>query len=203
LKELTRSYLAISKDLIRVMNRLKALYRSRGIACGGTLVYAPRQRSEWLGRITEAGGRRRAEHFYQELDALQALRQEVRRDLLAESGKHSATELLCQIPCIGPIRAAQLIALIQTPHRFRTKRQLWTYSGLGLETHASAQYRYVEGQLQRSRNRSNSVDLIRTTTTISKIFLRVRQQRPASPLDHSAISTRFCSSRAEGQPWHV
>jgi transposase len=74
LKELTRSYLAISKDLIRVMNRLKALYRSRGIACGGTLVYAPRQRSEWLGRITEAGGRRRAEHFYQELDALQALR---------------------------------------------------------------------------------------------------------------------------------
>jgi transposase len=44
-----------------------------------------------------------------------------------------------------------LIALIQTPHRFRTKRQLWTYSGLGLETHDSAQYRYVEGQLRRSK----------------------------------------------------
>ncbi len=44
-----------------------------------------------------------------------------------------------------------LIALIQTPHRFRTKRQLWTYSGLGIETHDSAQYRYVEGQLQRSK----------------------------------------------------
>jgi hypothetical protein len=42
-------------------------------------------------------------------------------------------------------------ALIQTPHRFRTKRQLWTYSGLGLETHDSAQYRVVEGQLQRSK----------------------------------------------------
>ena len=24
------------------------------------------------------------------------------------------------------------VALIQTPHRFRSKRQLWTYSGLGL-----------------------------------------------------------------------
>jgi hypothetical protein len=32
--------------------------------------------------------------------------------------------LLRQIPSIGPIRAALLIALIQTPHRFRTKRQL-------------------------------------------------------------------------------
>ena len=44
-----------------------------------------------------------------------------------------------------------MVAVMQTPHRFRTKRQLWTYSGLGLETHDSAQYRVVEGQLQRSK----------------------------------------------------
>jgi transposase len=62
-----------------------------------------------------------------------------------------AAKLLRQIPCIGPIRAGLLIALIQTPHRFRSKRQLWTYSGLGIETHDSAQYRYVRGQLQRSK----------------------------------------------------
>ena len=60
-----------------------------------------------------------------------------------------------------------MTALIQTPFRFRTKRQLWTYSGLGLETHDSAQYRYVEGQLQRSKkpvqlrglNRNHNHDL--------------------------------------------
>src|SRR5262249_36123937 len=79
----------------------------------------------------ERGVRRRAEFFYQQLDALRALRQGVRRDLLAESRKHDATKLLRQIPSIGPIRAALLIALMQTPHRFRTKRQLWTYRGLG------------------------------------------------------------------------
>jgi transposase len=151
LKELSRSYLTISKDLGRVMNRVKALYRSWAIPCAGTQVYAPRHRPEWLSKITEAGVRRRAEHYYQQLDALQALRHEVRKDLLVESQKHNATKLLRQVPCIGPIRAAQLVALMQTPHRFRTKRQLWTYSGLGLETHDSAQYRYVEGQLQRSK----------------------------------------------------
>src|SRR6516225_5507295 len=133
------------------MNRVKALYRSWAIPCAGTQVYAPRHRSEWLGKITEVGVRRRAEHYYQQLDALQALRREVRKDLLVESRKHNASQLLRQVPCIGPIRAAQLVALMQTPHRFRTKRQLWTYSGLGLETHDSAQYRYVEGQLQRSK----------------------------------------------------
>src|SRR5467141_942185 len=46
LKELARSYLTINKDLTRVMNRLKALYRSRGIPCAGSEVYAPRHRSE-------------------------------------------------------------------------------------------------------------------------------------------------------------
>jgi transposase len=151
LRELSRSYLTISKDLTRVMNRIKALYRSWAIPCGGTQVYALCHRSIWLSKITETGVRCRAVHFYRQLDALQPLRREVRRDLLAESRKHSATKLLRQIPCIGPVRAAQLIALIQTPHRFRTKRQLWTYSGLGLETHDSAQYRYVEGQLRRSK----------------------------------------------------
>ena len=150
LKELARSYLTINKDVTRVMNRLKALYRSWGIVCAGTEVYAPRHRPEWLGKISEAGVRRRAEHTYQQLDVLRRLRQEVRRDLLLEGKKHKAWRLLRLIPGIGPIRAALLIALIQTPHRFRTKRQLWTYSGLGLETHDSAQYRVVEGQLKRS-----------------------------------------------------
>ena len=150
LKELARSYLTINKDVTRVMNRLKALYRSWGIVCAGTEVYAPRHRPEWLGKISEAGVRRRAEHTYQQLDVLRRLRQEVRRDLLLEGKKHKAWRLLRLIPGIGPIRAALLLALIQTPHRFRTKRQLWTYSGLGLETHDSAQYRVVEGQLKRS-----------------------------------------------------
>src|SRR3989441_636778 len=44
-----------------------------------------------------------------------------------------------------------LVALIQTPHRFRTKRQRWAYSGLALETRTSAEYRYVEGQVRRSK----------------------------------------------------
>src|SRR5712675_2593762 len=151
LKELSRSYLTISKDLGRVMNRLKALYRSWAIPCAGTQVYAPRYRSEWLAKIHEAGVRRRAEIYYQQLDALRSLREQVRRDLLAEGRKHSAMKLLRQIPSIGPIRAVLLIALIQTPHLFRTKRQLWAYCGLALKTSTSGEYRIVEGRLKRSK----------------------------------------------------
>jgi len=151
LKELARSYLAISKDLGRVRSRLKAIYRSWGIPCTGKQVYAPRHRSEWLDKIAEAGVRRRAEFYYQQFDALGTLRLEVRGELLAEAEKHDAWKLLRQIPFIGPIRAALLIALIQTPHRFRTKRQLWTYGGVGIETSSSANHRVVDGQLERKK----------------------------------------------------
>jgi transposase len=141
----------ISQDLNRMMNRIKALYRGWGIACGGTQVYAPRYRQEWLEKIEHAGVRRRAQLLYQQLDGLQTLRRTLRPELLAESRKHQAAKLLRQIPCIGPIRAARFLALMQIPHRFRSKRQLWTYSGLGMETRDSAQYCFVHGQLRRAK----------------------------------------------------
>jgi transposase len=151
LRELARSYLTIVKDLSRVMNRLKALYRSWAIPWAGRDVYYGRHRAEWLAKIREAGVRRRAEQLYQQLDMLQHLRQQARRELLAESRKHPITAKLRQIPFLGPVRAAMAVALIQTPHRFRSKRQLWAYSGLALETRISGEYRYVEGQLRRSK----------------------------------------------------
>jgi transposase len=57
--------------------------------------------------------------------------------------------------------------LIQTPHRFRTKRQLWTYSGFGIETYGSAEHRFIKGELQRTKkpvpirglNRNHNHDL--------------------------------------------
>src|ERR1700726_3502159 len=189
LRELARSYQTISKDLTRVMNRMKALYRGWGIPCAGTQVYAARSREEWLTKIPQAGVRRRAELLYQQLDGLQILRRNVRPEFLAESRKHKASKLLRQIPCIGPIRAARLIGLMQTPHRIRSKRQLWTYSGLGVETHDSAQFRFVSGQLQRSRKPQQIRGLNRNHNHEMKEISRVRPPGPAVAGDRSTIST--------------
>jgi transposase len=151
LRELGRSYLTVTKDLTRVMNRLKALYRSWAIPCAGEKVYSPRHRNAWLEKLSEAGVRRRAEQLYQQLDMLLQIRKEARRELLTESRKHPAHHLLQQIPRLGPIRVALLIALLQTPHRFRTKRQLWAYCGLALQTRSSGEYQFRRGQLQHSK----------------------------------------------------
>src|SRR3989475_1704295 len=92
-RELARSYLAITRDLTRVMNRLKALYRSWAIPCAGQQVYAPRYRSEWLGKRKGDGVRRRAALYYQQLDAVDFLRYEVRSGLVAPELQNHANEL--------------------------------------------------------------------------------------------------------------
>jgi hypothetical protein len=71
--------------------------------------------------------------------------------MLAESRRYAAQKILCSIPSLGPVRAALLMALLGTPHRFRGKRQLWTYAGLALVTRSSADYRVANGELVRSR----------------------------------------------------
>jgi transposase len=153
LKELGRSYSTLTKDSTRVMNRIKSVYRSWAIPCAGASVYSRRHRAEWLAQLVEPGVRIRAEHLYEQLDSLEPVRQAARRELLRESRQHAAVKLLRQIPAIGPIRSALLVAILQTPHRFRTKRQLWAYSGFAVQTYDSGEYRVVRGKLQRNRER--------------------------------------------------
>ena len=75
LKELGRSYLTLTQDSTRVMNRIKSVYRSWAIPCAGTSVYSRRHRAEWLAQLVEPGVRKRAEHLYQQLDSLEPVRQ--------------------------------------------------------------------------------------------------------------------------------
>src|SRR2546422_6230805 len=123
LKELGRSYLALTKDSTRVMNRIKSVYRSWAIPCAGTSVYGRRHRAEWLAKLVEPGVRIRAEHLYEQLDSLEPVRQAARRELLRESRKHAAGELLCQISAIGPHRSPPPGAFLQDPPPLPTKRQ--------------------------------------------------------------------------------
>ena len=109
------------------MSRLKALYRSHAIPATGKKAYGRRHREAWRAQLRGAGLEGRARRLYQELDALQALRREAKRDLMTECRKHKAAKWLRSVPYLGPIRAALLIGRVQTPHRFRTKRQ---FSGL-------------------------------------------------------------------------
>jgi len=124
----------------------------RGINCDGDEVYQKRKRVKWLAQLTESGVRRRAESLYQQLESLDLIVAGARKQLLAESRKQKATRLLRQMPTLGPIWTALIIAAVDTPHRFRTKRQFWAYCGLAVVTRSSADYWFdKKGELRKSR----------------------------------------------------
>src|SRR5215468_12621691 len=135
LKELVRGYETLCRDSQRTMARIKAIYRARGIRTPGRSVYQPKQRERWLELLTDAGIRQRAAWLYEQLDQLKPLRREAKQAMLAESRRHRAVSLLRTIPQMGPIRCAFIVATVDTPHRFRTKRQFWSYVGLAVVTH--------------------------------------------------------------------
>src|SRR6266511_4109698 len=125
LKELTRTYRNLVEDSTRVMLRLKALFRARGIPTAGTAGYHSRHRAHWLARLLEAGARFRAEALYAELDVLRTLRPKAKAAMVTEARRDPAWPVLRTIPFLGSVRVALLLATMQTPWRFRNKRQLW------------------------------------------------------------------------------
>jgi transposase len=198
LKELTHSYLYLVQDTTRVMNRLKALFRARGISCNGRMVYQAGQREQWLKLLTQAGARQRAALLYQQLELLQPLRKAAHQALLAESRRQPASGTLRQIPGLGPTRVALLQAIVQTPYRFRSKRPFWSYVGLAVVTHASAEYRIIDGRVCRSRNAVATRGLNHTHNRILKEVFKSAatgaiQRDPAFKLAYFRLTQRGIS----------
>ena len=84
---------------------------------------------------------------------LQRLSEEAEKELVTEARKHAATRILRSVPGIGPIRAAMILGVAGTPHRFRTKRQFWGYCGLAVVTADELGVPMVDGRVCRSKKR--------------------------------------------------
>jgi hypothetical protein len=150
LRELARTYGMVTRDVARVKNRLKSFFRSRGVTCTGTAVYsAPgrAKRAEQLSPSTRAS----IDLLGRELDHLIALKKEAEQAMLRESSRHPISRILETAPGLGPVRVAQLLPIVVTPHRFRTKRQFWAYCGFGVVTRSSADWIQESGQWIRRR----------------------------------------------------
>lgn len=151
LKELARCYESLVQDRTRVKNRLKAIYRGRGINCEGQKVYNVKQRERWLQQLSEPGVRYRAENLYTQLESLNQQVVRATQELLRECRKQQASVLLRSVPTLGPISVAMIIATCDTPHRFRSKRQFWRYCGFAVVTRSSADQYFEKGELRSRR----------------------------------------------------
>ncbi len=139
LRELSRIHMTLVGDVVRAQSRIKSLYRSRGVLVSGVNVYGARQRENWQKQLCSSA-QTRATRLYAHLDFLLEQKKQAESDLVREAKKHPIVRILETAPGFGPIRAARVVPIVVTPHRFRTKRQFWSYCGLGIVTRSSSDW---------------------------------------------------------------
>jgi transposase len=172
LHDYSRAYLNALEDSTRAMQRLKALYRARGVAVAGERVYSAAHREEWLNRLSDRGARLRAELLLAQIDLLRELRPRAQAVMVREARRDPVYEVLHSIPFFGPVRISLLMATMKTPWRFRTKRNLWAYAGLAVVTETSAEYAYVHGRPVRRRRKPLTRGLNKNYNRVLKNVLK-------------------------------
>lgn len=150
LREIARTHTMIVQDVVRVQNRIKALLRSRGVAVSGKSVYSEKGREEYVEKLPDAS-RGAAKMLFAQYDAVEEIRRNAEKELVVEAHRHATSRLLETCPGLGPIRVAQLMPIVVSPARFRTKRQFWSYCGLGIVMRSSSDWvRTTEGGWSRA-----------------------------------------------------
>ena len=150
LREAVRLEGKLLQDEVRSKQRLKSLYRRRGVACINDEVYSPKLREAWNLKLPHSV-RPSAELQGRELDLLLDLQQTAEQQMFAAAKKFPMWRKLRTVPGIGKKRAAQLLAIVVTPHRFRTKRLFWSYCGLGVVTRSTSDWvRQSNGKMVRA-----------------------------------------------------
>ena len=143
LRELSRVHSMLVRDVVRVQSRLKAMYRGRGIATPGKGVYSPRGREDWLAKLP-VSCRGATGRLYEQYDALQQIKKAAEAEMVVEAAKQPIAKVLATAPGLGRIRVAQLLPIVVTPHRFRTRRQFWAYCGLAIVMRSSSDWVQTE-----------------------------------------------------------
>lgn len=153
LKEAVKAHRAMSRDVARSKNRLRAIFRLRGIRGFGQDLYDAASREPWLERLKSAR-RQRAELYAQQLDGQLALLDQAEATLRESTRRCPIVGILATAPGIGLVRASQTVATVVAPRRFRSKRQFWAYCGLAVVNHTSAEWKPDnQGGFRRKRRR--------------------------------------------------
>ena len=143
LRRLAIHYSRMKGERSRVIQRLRALYFECGIRVKTARATPERVP---LGRLRAPGAKQVARSYLRQLETLTELTREARTALVSFAQRSSDFSLLQTIPYVGEIRASELLAIVETPHRFRSLRAFWAYGGLGVVQKISSEHRIENGR---------------------------------------------------------
>src|SRR6266404_5035 len=117
---------------------IKARYRQWGVLkLHGLKVFSKTWRQEYLPQLPAEEERRMMLRLYAQHDHAVAQWKETFKEVERVGKEFWEVQQFERIPGVGPIAAHVFSAIIEEPGRFKTKHQLWKYSGLGITDRTS------------------------------------------------------------------
>ncbi|MCS3857796.1 transposase [Salinibacter ruber] len=144
-KQAASHYADLRDQLRKLKQKIKARLKRWGLwDIPSADVYSKSGRSEYLEKLSHDRIRTQVRSLYRLLDQTSEEKQKARRELIELGQPYSEIQEFQEIPGIGPIGAHLFDAIIQTPHRFSTKQELYRYCKLGIESRSSGDRREQE-----------------------------------------------------------
>lgn len=92
------------------------------------------------------------EGLWSQLDNIQEVKGGILQLIRTQGRHYPEIKRFKEMPGIGPIHAATISAILETPNRFANKKKVWTYAGLGIVEKSSGGKLYSR-KLTRDYNR--------------------------------------------------
>ena len=139
------------KDATRAINKIRACGRMHGIKTPRAVIRDAVKRRQWLASLDDRNAAALLEVLWIGYDAAACQCRRAKQHLLRRCRGYAIVNWWQELAGVGPIRAATMLAYLDTPWRFKRKNQLWKYCGLGLVHNSSgkdSRGRYKTGQLR-------------------------------------------------------
>lgn len=194
LRQASKAFRTTRADLTRSRARLKLLLQSRGLLPHSADLLDPDDREAWLEQLPTSL-RPRARLLGAQLDAMLDAHEQAKSWMLEEARGVRSVRWVKSVPGIGDIRASLIVGTLISPHRFRTKRQLWSYAGLGVVIRSTNDWKLSGGGLERRRGHERALGLNKNRHPVLKeAFIGAAQQiisrMPSHPL-HRGYQARL------------
>lgn len=151
LRRLAGHYFRLVADRTRVIQRIRAALGVLGLSLTRS-TYS--RRAVPLRAVRDRSSKAVIRSLLAHAEALTPLIAEARAMFLAEARSNPAFTILQSVPHVGPIRAAELIAIVGEPDRFRSVRSFVAYAGLAVKRRQSSDHRLEDGRIVRDKTSS-------------------------------------------------
>lgn len=122
------------RERVRQGNQLVALFRRHGVFVRVSGLLDPDDWRHALAKLpADAPLQQRLAMVRQLYELLLAQEADLRQGLVGRAQNFEPVRRFREVPGMGWIRSVTFFAMLDTPHRFRHKRALWRYGGIGLQ----------------------------------------------------------------------